>query len=159
MFFFEIIDTFENEKLPYAIVGGYALALHGIVRATMDIDILLTLDQNNFERAEKCLLALNLRSRIPVRAQDIIKMRKEYIENRNLIAWSFVDFQNPSRQLDIIITMDLKDVTIEKVSVGGRKARVICLKDLMKMKIASGRPQDLVDVESIRIKLNEKVKK
>ena len=74
-------------------------------------------------------------------------------------AWSFVDFQNPSRQLDIIITMDLKDFTIEKVSVGGRKVRVICLRDLMKMKIASGRPQDLVDVESIRIKLNEKVKK
>lgn len=35
-------------------------------------------------------------------------MRKEYIENRNLIAWSFVDYQNPSRQVDILITKDLR---------------------------------------------------
>lgn len=156
MFFYEVIDSFEKEKLKYAIVGGYALALHGIVRATMDIDLVLSLNQDSYERAEKCLLGLNLQSRIPVRAQDIIKMRKEYIEKRNLIAWSFVDFKNPTRQLDIIITIDFNDINTERISVGGKKLNVISLEDLLKMKKAAGRPQDLIDVESIKKKLNEK---
>jgi hypothetical protein len=159
MFFYEVIDSFEKEKLKYAIVGGYALALHGIVRATMDIDLVLSLNQDNYERAEKCLLGLNLQSRIPVRAQDIIKMRKEYIEKRNLIAWSFVDFKNPTRQLDIIITIDFNDINTERISVGGKKLNVISLEDLLKMKKAAGRPQDLIDVESIKKKLNEKKQK
>lgn len=85
-------------------------------------------------------------------------MRKEYIENRNLIAWSFVDYKNPLRQADILITKDLKDLDVEKITVGRRKIAVASLKDLLKMKEAAGRPQDLVDIQNIKEKLHEKKK-
>ena len=156
MLLYEIIDSFESQKLKYVLVGGYALALHGLVRATMDVDFVLTLKQSDFELAEKALGLIGLQSRLPIRAQDIIKMRREYIENRNLIAWSFVDYKNPSRQVDILITKDLKDITIEKVSVAGRKVSVASLKDLLKMKEEAGRPQDLIDIQNIKEKLNGK---
>lgn len=99
---------------------------------------------------------MGLRSRLPVQAQDIIKMRQEYIENRNLIAWSFVDYQDPSRQVDILITKDLREIEVEKVSVAKRKIAVANLKELLKMKTESGRPQDLIDIKNIKEKLNEK---
>jgi hypothetical protein len=156
MLLYEIIDTFEKNKLKYALVGGYALALHGLVRATVDVDFVLGLQLSEFELAEKTLGHIGLQSRLPVRAQDIIKMRKEYIENRQLIAWSFVDYKNPARQVDILITKDLKDLDTEKISVGGRKIVVASLKELLKMKIEAGRPQDLVDAGNIKEKLNEK---
>jgi nucleotidyltransferase AbiEii toxin of type IV toxin-antitoxin system len=149
MFLYELTDAFNAAKLKYALVGGYALALHGLVRATMDVDFVLSLTQNDFELAEKTLGKIGLQSRLPVRAQDIIKMRKEYIENRNLIAWSFIDYKNPSRQVDIIITKDLKDMDTLKISVGGRKLSVASLQELLKMKTEAGRPQDLVDIENI----------
>jgi hypothetical protein len=156
MLLYEIVDSFEAAKLKYALVGGYALALHGIVRATMDVDFVLALKQSDFENAEASLARIGLQSRLPIRAQDIIKMRKEYIENRNLIAWSFVDFKNPSRMVDILITKDIKDMKIEKISVGGRKISVVSLSNLLEMKVEAGRPQDLIDIESIKEKLNEK---
>jgi hypothetical protein len=156
MLLYELVDSFEAAKLKYALVGGYALALHGIVRATMDVDFVLTLKQSEFENAEAALAKVGLQSRLPIRAQDIIKMRKEYIENRNLIAWSFVDYKNPSRMVDILITKDIKEFKIEKVSVGGRKISVVSLRDLLKMKIEAGRPQDLIDIQNIKEKLNEK---
>lgn len=156
MLLYEIIDIFDREKLNYALVGGYALALHGIVRATIDIDIVLSLKLADYELAEKCLAEIGLTSRIPVRAQDIIKMRKEYIENRNLIAWSFVDYKNPLRQVDILIIKDLKNLETVNISVAGKKIPVATLKELLKMKTISGRPQDLIDIESIKKKLNEK---
>lgn len=156
MLLYEIVDSFEASKLKYALVGGYALALHGIVRATMDVDFVLTLKQSEFENAEAALAKVGLQSRLPIRAQDIIKMRKEYIENRNLIAWSFVDYKNPSRMVDILITKDIKEFKLEKVSVGGRKISVVSLQDLLEMKIEAGRPQDLIDIQNIKEKLNEK---
>lgn len=156
MLLYELTDAFEKAKLKYALVGGYALAVHGLVRATMDVDFVLSLKLADFELAEKVLLSLNLQSRLPVRAQDIIKMREEYIKERNLIAWSFVDYKNPSRQVDILITKDFKDLKTVRISVGGRKIVVATLEALLEMKQESGRPQDLVDIQNIKAKLNGK---
>lgn len=156
MLLFELTDKFENAKLKYVIVGGYAMALHGLVRATMDVDLVLRLRLSDFQLAEKLLAELGLHSRLPIRAEDIVKMRKEFIENRNLLAWSFVDYRNPSRQVDILITTDLKDLKIERIAVAKRKIAVASLKELLKMKLESGRPQDLIDVKNIKEKLDEK---
>lgn len=122
----------------------------------MDVDLILNLKLSDYELAEKTLAGIDLRSRLPVRAQDVIKMRKEYIENRNLIAWSFVDYKDPTWRVDILITKDLKEMNVEKVSVGGRKICVVSLPDLLAMKSEAGRPQDLVDIESIKAKLYAK---
>ncbi len=156
MLLYTLTDAFDKNKLKYAIVGGYALALHGLVRATVDVDIVLSLKLSDFELAEKVLGGLGLQSRLPVRAQDIIKMRVEYIKNRNLIAWSFVDYKNPVNQVDILINHDLKKLDVERISVGNRKIPVASLKELLKMKTQSGRPQDLIDIQNIKGKLNEK---
>jgi hypothetical protein len=156
MLLFEITDAFETAKLKYALIGGYALALHGLVRATIDVDFVLRLRQSDYELAEKTLAKINLRSRLPIRAQDVIKMRKEFIENRNLLAWSFVDYKNPTRQVDLLITRDLDDCETQKISVAGRKITIVSLRELLKMKLEAGRPQDLVDIQNIREKMNEK---
>ena len=108
MLLYELVDELTKAKLPYAVVGGYALALQGIVRATMDVDLVLNLTLRDFEKVESVFEELGLKSRLPVRAQDIIKMREEYIKNRNLVAWSFVDYKSPSRQVDILITENLR---------------------------------------------------
>lgn len=158
MLLYEIADAFEQANIKYSLVGGYALALHGIVRATVDVDFVLNLKLADFENAEKVLAKLGLQSRLPIRAQDVIQMRKEYIENRNLLAWSFVDYKNPARQVDILIIHDLKNLKTEKISVAGRKIVVASLEELLKMKTTAGRPQDLVDISSIKEKLNEKKK-
>lgn len=156
MLLFEITDAFQKANLKYALVGGYAMALHGLVRATMDVGLVLSLRQDDFELAEKSLKSIDLQSRLPIRAQDIIKMREEYIQNRNLIAWSFVDYKNPSRQVDIIITKDLRNMDIVKISVGGRKIPVASLHELLKMKREAGRPQDLIDIKNSRSKLKSR---
>ncbi|MCO5114497.1 MAG: hypothetical protein M9899_10025 [Bdellovibrionaceae bacterium] len=156
MLLYEVIDILKSHRLKYALVGGYALALHGIIRATVDVDLVLNLTLSDFEHAEKALMKIGLKSRLPIRAQDVIKMRKEYIENRNLMAWSFVDYQNPSRQVDILITENLSDLDVESVSVSGRKISVVSLEGLLKMKLKSHRDKDQLDIKLIKEKLGEK---
>lgn len=158
MFLYQVITEFKKNKVQYAVVGGFALALHGLVRATMDIDFVIKLDLKNFELAEQSLKNLGLTSRLPVRAQDVFKMRKEYIENRNLIAWSFANPTNPFEQIDIIITTDLSEIEIEPIAFSGLKIPVISLESLIEMKRQAGRPQDLLDIENIKRSLHEEEK-
>ena len=45
-----IINSFEKESLTYALIGGFALEAVGVVRATMDIDLLvLAADKNKIK--------------------------------------------------------------------------------------------------------------
>lgn len=155
MILYEVTKAFQKEKIPFAVVGGLALALHGIVRATIDLDLVMSLTLEQLTKAEKALIELGLQSRIPVRAKDIANFRQEYIENRNLIAWSFVDASAPLRQVDLLIHRDLNDIETEIVKVGGMKIPVATLAALAVMKKEAGRPQDLVDLERI----HEKIKK
>ncbi len=159
MLLFELVDAFQSKKIKFAIVGGYALALQGLVRSTVDIDVVLSLKFSDFRNAEIALKEIGLVSRVPVRAQDVISMREEFIQKRNLIAWSFVDYDDPGRQVDIIITEELKDLKIKTISVGTRKIPVATFEELIRMKTISGRPQDLVDIENIRERLSGKKNK
>jgi hypothetical protein len=42
MFLKRVCQAFTDNHVDYAIVGGYAVALHGAVRGTMDVDAVLT---------------------------------------------------------------------------------------------------------------------
>ena len=156
MLLYEVTDAFNAGNLEYAVLGGFGMALHGLVRATMDIDLAINLNRADFELAESILSQIGLTGRLPVRAKEVFAMREEYIEHRNLIAWSFVDYRNPSRQVDIIITHDRRRLKTQTVAVAGRKISVVTLPELLRMKKAAGRPQDLVDVATIEAKLRAK---
>jgi len=43
MFILRVIEALKGHRVAYAIVGGYAVALHGAVRGTVDIDIIVKL--------------------------------------------------------------------------------------------------------------------
>lgn len=156
MFLEQLLTEFEAQKLDYALIGGMALVFHGIVRATMDIDLMVHTTASELEKAEKIMTQLGLISRIPVRAQEIAQFRREYIEKRNLLAWSFVDPSDATRQVDLFIAGDLKQATVDKVKWRNHQVKVLSLKDLLEMKQGTGRAQDQADVEKIKEKLKSK---
>lgn len=149
MFILEVCSALERKNIAYAIVGGYAVALHGAVRGTIDVDIAVQWTLTNLEKAEEALKELGLVSRIPVSSQDIFYFRDEYIEKKNLIAWNFYSPSNPSNQVDIIINYNLKKSSSELIQTFGGKLRVLSRKALIEMKKKSGRPQDLEDIKAL----------
>lgn len=150
MFLLTLVRALRKARVPYAIVGGYAVALHGAVRGTVDIDIVVGLELDDLKDVETALTGLGLMSRIPVSASDIYAFRDEYIRKRNLVAWSFVNPNNPAETVDIIITQDLRKVKTKQVSIGNLPVRIIAKADLISMKQKSGRPQDLEDIRALK---------
>jgi len=133
----------------YALVGGYAVALHGAVRGTVDIDFVIAWNLKNLARAEQALNGIGLVSRLPVSANEVFQFRREYISNRNLIAWNFYNPEDLSQQVDIVITFDLTGVRGKRVNTATGPVIVLPIRELVTMKRESGRPQDLADIEAL----------
>jgi hypothetical protein len=149
MFISNVIRALESHGVDYVVVGGYAVALHGAVRGTVDIDLVITLSMQSFENTEKAMKQLGLQSLLPVNAKDVFNYRDEYIRNRNLIAWSFSNPDNPLEIVDILITEDASSIeTVEKKAFG-RVIRIASIPDLIRMKLDSNRPQDIEDIKSL----------
>ncbi|TBR21664.1 hypothetical protein EPO15_09685 [bacterium] len=149
MLLYEVVAALEDAKVPFAVAGGYAVALHGAVRGTVDVDVVLRFKKADFLAAESALKALGLSPRLPVTAAEVFDFREEYVKNRNLVAWSFVDPKDPSRVVDVVITHDLAKMATTRVKAGRLSLPVLALADLVAMKKAAGRPQDLEDVRAL----------
>ena len=149
MFIHTVCKALAEKQIPYAIVGGYAVALHGAVRGTVDVDIVIKWTLNNLQKTENALKELGLISRLPINAETVFNFREEYIKNRNLIAWNFYDPKNLMNQVDIIITFDLSGTQINHIATPAGDITLLSRKDLIEMKRASGRPQDIADINAL----------
>ena len=144
-----VCQALSDAGVRYAVVGGHAVALHGAVRGTVDIDIALTWNKKAMRMTEQTLSGLGLVSRLPVSAEDVFLFRDEYIKNRNLIGWNFYNPDNLTEQVDVVINYDLKGKQLKRIKTAENMINILSIKDLIKMKKASGRPQDIEDVKAL----------
>jgi hypothetical protein len=150
MFLLRVCDALSEAGVRFAVAGGYAVALHGAVRGTVDVDLVIRLEEASFAKAEAALKGLGLQPRLPVTAAEVFRFREEYIRNRNLLAWSFVNAANPGELVDVLIAEDLAQCKPVKITVKGRAVPVVSKADLIRMKTLSGRPQDIEDIAALK---------
>lgn len=146
----QICNALQTNRVRYALVGGYAVALHGAVRGTVDVDLVINWDLKTLQRTEAALIDLGLQSRLPISVGDVFHFRDEYIRERNLVAWNFCAPNDPMRCVDLIITLDLKGRRRRKVETRDGPVYILDIDDLISMKEDSGRPQDLADVDALK---------
>ncbi len=149
LFVDKLCAALAEAGVRYAIVGGYAVALHGAVRGTMDIDIAVNWNLGSLRKTETTLKGLGLVSRLPVSADEVFRFRDEYVSNRRLIAWNFHDPGNLVNQVDVIITYDLKGKNRKKLISQVGPIYILDIDELVKMKRASGRKQDIEDAAAL----------
>ena len=150
MLLLRVATALDQSRVPYALVGGYAVALHGAVRGTVDVDLVIRLREADFRRTEKALNTLGLQSRLPVTASEVFRFREEYVRNRNLRAWTFVNPSRPSEIVDVILTDDLARMDVRKIRIQNQIVRVASIADLIRMEQGTGRPQDREDVRALK---------
>ncbi len=149
MLILKLCSEFNNHKIEYAIAGGYAVSLHGAIRGTIVIDIILNLEENNFLNAIKILYEFGFVSKIPLEAIELVRKKDFLIQEKNLIAYSFYNPLNPLEVVDILIHKDLKDLEYIQIIKSVHTLNLISKKDLIQMKKESARPQDLEDVKEL----------
>ena len=87
MFIKKVIDKLNKYKIPYAVVGGHAVALHGVVRGTVDLDLVVEWKLKYLELAKQALEEIGMKPNLPISPQKLFEKRDYFIKEKNIIAW------------------------------------------------------------------------
>lgn len=125
-------------------IGGYAVGVHGHVRATNDLDLAVSDDDDNAQNVVKALAEFgfggnDVTSELFTRKNSVVRMGVAPVKIEILNYVNGPGFDGAYRRR--------KSVTIEDIQVD-----VIALEDLYENKLTVGRHQDLADVENLRKK-------
>ncbi len=140
-----LVQALNDAGVKFAVCGGLSLIIHGFVRATMDIDLLIPNDQ-----IEKALeVAKSVGFWIPSERMPFKPNSPQQME-----IWRVSKAQGPDLlPLDlIIVTPVLEAVWESRISVEfhGITCPIVSREGLVAMKQLAGRRQDLVDIERLQ---------
>lgn len=151
MFYEEIIRKFNNAGVKYAIVGGVAVNLHGHVRMTVDLDIILEMEDNNLAKAVTILKESGFSCKIPVDPMGLAdaNTRNDWIKNKNLKA---LNFYRGAEEVDLVVVSPVKYEDAQKLifAVKDTHYPVVSKEDLIKMKEVTGRHHDIDDIRKLK---------
>ncbi len=147
--FVNLTETLNQAKIDYAICGGWAMAIHGLPRATVDIDLLIL--TGDLKRVWK--MAQNLGydvEGLPLHFDDgaieIRRISKIDKETKRLFT---IDF--------LLVTEALKEAWENRELIEWEDGRTwtVSREGLILLKTISGREQDLLDIKKLRELENE----
>ncbi len=140
--FRDLFAALNATGAEYLLVGGYAVGLHAIPRFTKDLDIFIRPDDPNASRVFAALQAFGA---------PLADLSPKDLATPGTV---FQVGVAPNR-IDVINKID--GVTFDEAwdgrtstTYGGQTVPVIGKAELLRNKIASGRPQDLIDAEALR---------
>jgi hypothetical protein len=155
MFYEEVFRKLGEKKVRYAVAGGVALVLHGVVRMTADLDLIVDLSPDNLKIFVSAMTELGLKPRLPVKAEDFadLEIRESWIKEKGMKVFTFYHPERQINQVDIFVEEFIKFSEIEKETVWIRARDItipiVSLSHLKRLKEISGRPQDMADIEAI----------
>jgi len=136
--FSEFVALLAGHDVRYMVVGGYALAAHGLPRATGDLDTWIWADTINASRMLAVLEEFGF-GNLGITEEDLTSPDR------------VIQLGYPPYRIDILT--EITGVTFEsawtrhvEVDIGGVMVPFIGRDDLITNKQATGRPQDVADV-------------
>ncbi len=139
--FREFIQLLNEHDVRYLVIGGYAVAFYGYPHYTRDIDLWIGLDERNAENLIKALKDFGFGS-LDLKVEDLLKPDQ------------VVQLGYPPNRIDLLT--EIKDVDFEtcyplrvEANIEGTTINFIDLESLKKNKRATGRFQDLADLEHL----------
>jgi hypothetical protein len=134
----DVFEHLQRAEVQYVVVSGVAVVLHGHLRSIADLDIVVSPQPEQANRAMQALLLAGFAPSIPLPLSLVSVMRMFDSEEREVDV--FVKYYVPFNELW---------EASEQVRVGEQLARVISLSHLIRVKQTLGRPHDLQDVEHL----------
>lgn len=139
--FREFIESLNRHNVRYLLIGGYAVALHGHPRYTKDLDIWIAMDNTNAANLLKALKDFGFSS-LSLSVEDFLKPDQ------------IVQLGFPPNRIDLMtspkgIDFDTCYASREEIEIEGLKVKLIDLNNLKINKKATGRHQDLADLENL----------
>jgi hypothetical protein len=148
VFLSELAEELSSRGIPYCVVGGVAVNLHGVPRETYNLDIVVPPEKRSLHALEQLLAELGFRCDEAFRLGDLVdsRRRRELLHRHNLVRLRFV---RSTDLLGVVVAAPINPLLLVKRSVactvGGVQVRVAKRSDLICMKRVSGGQLDAAD--------------
>lgn len=155
MFYLDLFAALQDHGVSYVLVGGLALNIHGVERATMDVDLMLALDEDNLARFVAAASGLGLKPMLPLPIEELLEpeKRRQWVEQRNMIAFAPHADQRPAPTVDVLIAppVPFQEVFAGRVvkQVGRTAIPLASVDDMIRLKQTAGRRRDAADAEAL----------
>jgi hypothetical protein len=137
-----LLNRLEKHDIRYALIGGFALGLWGVGRATVDLDF--HIDRNDLAKIDACMLELGYE--LKFRSDNV----SQYVSPLRL--YGEIDFLHAFRQASVEMLRRAAAVTIFNNEL---KIRVLVPEDLIGLKLQAikndprRKAQDLEDIKAL----------
>ena len=161
----EILVALNSADVSYIVGGGVAAVLHGVERATMDLDLSVRMSPDNLSKFLSVMSRLKLVPRIPIAPEVLLDPEniKKMVSEKGALVFTFLSRENPFQQVDLFLDSHFDYDLLYKESVellvGRLEIRVLSIPQLIKLKkrVSPPRNKDLFDISALEDLL--KVKK
>lgn len=156
MFYLDLFDTLHRHQVDYVLIGGLAVALHGIERNTMDIDVCVVISPVNLQHLIEAAKELHLTPMLPVPLETLgdIETLKQWHTHRNLQAFSLRSEGFAGVTLDVLLfpPVDPQGMCQRalQLDVSGIPVKLASVDDLIALKQSVARPIDLADIAHLQ---------
>jgi predicted nucleotidyltransferase len=138
----DVFKSFQRHEVKYVVIGGVASVLHGVPRATFDLDLLIEARTENAERLLAALRDAGFGTAAMTDAQDVVAHEITVFNDRVRI-----DVQTWTPGLSFQDAWERR----KTVSYQGQDFFIVSREDLIASKRAAGREVDLNDVRQLEL--------
>jgi len=155
MFYLDLLSAL-NRRVDYVLIGGLAISLHGIERATMDIDVTVAMTTENLSSLVEMARELGMTPVLPVALDTLSDLDQlaQWHRERNLEAFALRAPGLSGVTLNVLLYPPVDYAHMRNRAVtfqaGNVPVVVASIDDLIALKQAVGRPIDLADIEHLK---------
>lgn len=154
-----VLKALTEADVRFLVVGGLAVSVYGLLRLTLDVDLVLELVPQNIQRAFAALASVGYRPMIPVTAEQFADAptRARWFRENGMRVLRFQSDEHWQTPVDLFVTepfpfaQEYETATVREL-FGPGKVRVVSLETLRRMKEEAGRPQDLADLDGLKLR-------
>jgi hypothetical protein len=139
----DVFLSLQRHKVRYIVIGGIAAVLHGVPRATFDLDILIEANPENAKKLLEAFLDARLGTAALTTPEGLLSQEITIFKDRVRI-----DVQTSTPGLKFEEAWERR----ETMEYQKQKFYVVSREDLISSKRAAGRPVDLEDVRLLELK-------
>ena len=152
----DILRAMTHREVQFVVVGGFAVQLHGFVRSTIDLDLVLAMDNGNLTKFIEVARQFNLHPIVPASIESLknAELMDLWFWEKGMVAFALREAEPAGAVIDVlvrpVVDFEVLHAHAMPVELFGGEVKIASIDHLIAMKRVAGRRKDLIDIDALQ---------